>query len=454
MTLSMRSLKQGKHLLTAAISSLAAVALILPLSGCSSSSRGEVNYLNSKAEITDQLTSLAEKYTKKTGIPVHIQTAAAGTNDQTLLSELSKKNGPTMFNIAGFDQYARFKPYMLNIKGTKVYSLLNSEGKNNAYHDAQGVYSLPYAAEWFGIIYNKDIIDRYTTKSYAVIHSQDELRNYQTLKAVALSMQEHAADLGIKAAFATPGMDPSDDYRFVGHMIRLPLFFQMQKLNKRFSPRISRAYLNNYKDLLDLELKTSLGKRSQIGAASYQDATGQFARGEVAFYPNGTWAYTDIKGQLDDKSIGFLPYYMGIPGEEKYGPVSIYDANWAINKRTSQQNQKATLDFIQWIITSDTGRRALSKSMGLSAPFTTMTTEYEPDNILVREALYFTARGIPSPFSVSVPGQSWHNQLVSALLPYMQGTGKWSEFESAFVTGWKDEWASYKKSVGVLPPEK
>ena len=174
-----------------------------------------------------------------------------------------------------------------------------------------------------------------------MIHSPEELRNYQTLKAVALSMQAHAADLGIKAAFATPGMDPSDDYRFVGHMIRLPLFFQMQKLNKRFSPRISRAYLHNYKDLLDLELNTSLGKRSQIGAASYQDATGQFARGEVAFYPNGTWTYTDIKGQLDDKAIGFLPYYMGIPGEEKYGPVSIYDANWAINKRTSQQNQKA-----------------------------------------------------------------------------------------------------------------
>ena len=195
MALTMRSLHPRKHLLTAAISSLAAIALILPLSGCSSSSRGEVNYLNSKAEITDQLTSLAEKYTKKTGIPVHIQTAAAGTNDQTLLSELSKKNGPTMFNIAGFDQYARFKPYMLNIKGTKVYSLLNSEGKKYAYHDAQGVYSLPYAAEWFGIIYNKDIIDRYTTKSYAVIHSPEELRNYQTLKAVALSMQAHAADL-------------------------------------------------------------------------------------------------------------------------------------------------------------------------------------------------------------------------------------------------------------------
>ncbi|WP_278669781.1 hypothetical protein [Bifidobacterium scardovii] len=80
---------------------------ITALSACGSStadaSKGKVYFLNTKPEIVDQLQELADAYTDETGVSVDIQTAASGTSNQTLTSELSKKDGPSMFNLAGFD---------------------------------------------------------------------------------------------------------------------------------------------------------------------------------------------------------------------------------------------------------------------------------------------------------------------------------------------------------------
>ena len=137
--------------------------------GSASSSDGKVYFLNTKPEIVDQLQELASAYTKETGIKVDIETAASGTSNQTLTSELSKTDGPSMFNIAGFDQYAKYKDYLEPLQDTEAYKLLNDQGKQMAHKDGDNVYGLPYAAEWFGIIVNKKLINEYAKKDYAVM---------------------------------------------------------------------------------------------------------------------------------------------------------------------------------------------------------------------------------------------------------------------------------------------
>lgn len=63
---------------------------------------------------------------------------------------------------------------------------------------------MPYAAEWFGIIYNKKIVNDYASKDYAVIDSADDIKDWDTFKAVVEDMQAHKDDLGIEGAMATP----------------------------------------------------------------------------------------------------------------------------------------------------------------------------------------------------------------------------------------------------------
>lgn len=310
----------------------------------------------------------------------------------------------------------------------------------------------PDGAEWYGIIYNKKIIKDYCAKSYAVIKSADDIKDYKTLKQVAESIEQHKDDLGVDGAFATPGLDTSDTYRFAAHMTRLPLYYEYRDANTTFSKTIKGTYLKNYKDMFDLQLKTSPTEASMVSSKTYDDVTSEFALGQVAFYPNGVWAYSQIKGNdVADEDLGMLPYYMGIKGEEDCGPVGVYDASWAVNKNASEKDKKATLDFIKWMITDNEAKKILSKDMGFSVPFTTFTDDYQPDNPLTEAARAYSNDGKTEVRSFTIPDQQWQDDIASALVEYTQGTGKWDKVQSAFVDGWSTEWNNNEESLGSVP---
>ena len=52
---------------------------------------GSVYYLNFKPEVDEVWQKLAQEYTEETGVPVKVVTAASGTYEQTLMSEIANK---------------------------------------------------------------------------------------------------------------------------------------------------------------------------------------------------------------------------------------------------------------------------------------------------------------------------------------------------------------------------
>ena len=414
--------------------------------------KGRVYFLNSKSEIVDQLTDLASQYTEETGVQVDVQTAASGTFDSTLTSELGKSNAPTMFNIAGYDQFAKYQNYVEPLQDTEVYGLLTEDGKANSYKKGENAYTLPYAAEWYGIIYNKKIVSDYCAKDYAVIDSADDITDYDTFKKVVEDMQKHKDDLGIEAAFATPGLDSSGSYRFTAHMARIPLFYEYRDNNTTFMKDIKGTYLDNYKDLFDLQVKNSPTEATMLSSVTYDDVNSEFALGQVAFYTNGVWAYSGIKdNDVADEDLGMLPYFMGIDGEEDYGVGSVYDASWAVNKNASDKDKQATLDFIKWLVSDDDAKKVLSKDMGFSVPFTTFGDDDQPDNPLTVAARAWNKKGRKDIRSFTVPDQKWQDDITNALVEYVQGTGDWDTVADNFVNGWSTEWSNNEQAVGSLP---
>ena len=412
---------------------------------------GKVYYLNFKPEQDQAWQDLAAVYTKQTGVPVTVVTAASGQYETTLMSEMEKSEAPTLFQVNGPVGLANWKDYCLDLSGSDVYGQLTSD--SFALKDGDAVTSIAYVIETYGIIYNKKIINDYASKNYAVIKSADDIKDYKTLKAVAESINEHKDDLGVDGAFATPGLDASDTYRFSAHMGRIPLYYEYKDMNTTFSKAIKGTYLDNYKDLFDLELETSPTDPSLVSSKTYDDVTSEFALGQVAFYPNGVWAYTQIKGnEVADDDLGMLPYYMGIKGEEESGPAGVYDASWAVNKNASDKDKQATLDFIKWMVTDDEAKKILSQDMGFSVPFTTFDgDEFQPDNPLTKIARSYAADGKTEVRSFTVPDQQWQDDVAAALIEYAQGTGDWSKVKSAYVDGWATEWNNNEESLGSVP---
>ena len=206
--------------------------------------------------------------------------------------------------------------------------------------------------------------------------------------------------------------------------------------------QIKGTYLPNYKKIFDLYITDSTTEPTQLSAKTGDDANSEFALGEAAFYQNGTWAWTDLqKAGMKAESVGMMPIYIGVKGEEKQGLATGSENYWCINDKASDADKKATEDFLSWVITSDTGKKALSQDMGFTTPFKTFD-DVKSDNPLTEAAVEDQKSGktqVSWNFTM-MPSEEWKNKIGQALLEYAQGTGNWDAVKTAFVDGWASEY--------------
>ena len=429
---------------TVGLVAIAAMSLT-GLAACGGSSaddgKGKVYFLNFKPEAADQWVALAKKYTDKTGVQVKVQTAASGTYEQTLKSELAKSDAPTIFQVNGPVGYQNWKGYTADLKDTGIYNELNN--KDIALKDGDKVVGIPYVMETYGIIYNKDLLKKYTELPGAKIKDVKEIDSFDKLKEVADDMQAKKDQLGIKGAFTSAGFDSSSDWRFKTHLANIPLSYELKEDGVTTQPEtIKGTYLPNFKNIFDLYLKDSTTAPSQLSSKTGDDANSEFALGEAAFYQNGTWAWTDLqKAGMKPDQVGMLPIYIGAKGEENQGLATGSENYLCINAKASEADQKASKDFLNWVVTSDEGIKALSEDMGFTTPFKTFD-KVKSDNPLVEEAVEDSNSGkqqVAWNFTM-MPSEEWKNQLGQAMLAYAQGNGSWDDVQKAFVDNWKTEY--------------
>lgn len=337
--------------------------------------------------------------------------------------------------------YQNWKKYTADMSNTDVYKELTNQ--DVALKDGDKVVGVPYVMETYGLIYNKDILNKYFALDGAKATSMDEIDNFDTLKAVADDMQSRKDELGIKGAFTSAGFDSSSDWRFKTHLANLPLYYEFKDDNVTEQPAtIKGTYLPNYKKIFDLYIADSTTDPTQLSAKTGDDANSEFALGEAAFYQNGTWAWTDLqKAGMKAESVGMMPIYTGVKGEEKQGLATGSENYWCINDKASDADKKATEDFLSWVITSDTGKKAISQDMGFTTPFKTFD-DVKFDNPLTEAAVEDQKSGktqVSWNFTM-MPSEEWKNKVGQALLEYAQGTGKWDAVKTAFVDGWASEY--------------
>ncbi len=404
---------------------------------------GKVYYLNFKPEQADDWVELAKQYTEETGVPVTVETAASGTYEQTLKSEMAKKDAPTLFQVNGPVGLASWKDYCYDLKDSELYKQVKSD--DFVLKDGDAVDGIAYVIETYGIIYNTALMDEYCQTDGAVVSSADEINSFDKLKAVADDIQAKKDELGVLGAFTSAGMDSSSDWRFKTHLANLPIYYEYKDKGIGSTDAIEGTYLDNYKQIWDLYITDSTCEPTMISSKTGEDAAAEFAMGDAVFYQNGTWAYGDITADgLTDEDLGMLPIYIGAPGEENQGLCTGSENYWCVNKNASEEDIQATLDFLNWCVTSDTGRDAIANKMGFLTPFESFDDGYMPSNPLVAIADGYIADGKTSVswnFS-SIPSEQWKDQVGSALTEYAQGTGDWSAVEDAFVNGWATEYAA------------
>ena len=430
--------------LTKCLALTAVAAVCVAGTAMADEAKGSVYYLQFKPEQAEQWEDLAQKYQDETGVEVNVVTAASGTYESTLKAEMAKDEVPTLFHVNGPVGLATWKDYCRDLSDTEIYKQLKSDDFALK-SDSGEVQGVAFAVETYGIIYNKALLADYCALDGAVISDVSEINNFATLKAVADDIQARKDELGVEGAFASAGMDSSSDWRFKTHLANLPIYYEYKADNIGSTDAIKGTYLDNYKQIYDLYITDSTCDPGLLSSKTMEDSTAEFALGEAVFYQNGTWAYNDITGnEVADEDMGMLPIYIGVEGEENQGLCTGTENYWCINKNAPEEDIQATIDFLNWVITSDEGINALTQEMGFVTTFKTIGDEYLPDNPLVKAANEDIAAG-HTPVSwcfPTMPSEEWKNGVGSALLEYAQGTGEWDGVVTAFVDGWAEEYAA------------
>ena len=276
---------------------LVASMLMLALTGCGAggnsgesakdTDKGSVYFLNFKSELSSEWKEVAGTFTKETGIDMKVVTAGSGTYEQTLKSELSKKEMPTLFNINGPIGYQTWKNYCADLKDSQIYEWLAD--KDMAITDGDGVYGIPYAVEGYGIIYNDAIMKKYFALPDKAVDISDtkEIKNFDTLKTVVEDMTEHKNDLGIQGVFGSTSFAPGEDWRWQTHLMNLPVYYEYKADGVDNLDAIEFKYNKNFKNIFDLYLNNSCTEPSMVGSKNVEESMAEFAMGNVAMIQNG-----------------------------------------------------------------------------------------------------------------------------------------------------------------------
>lgn len=420
-----------------------------PVAEAPAAGNGKVYFLNFKPEVAELWQEIASAYTEETGVPVKVQTAAAGTYEQTLKSEVAKTDAPTLFQINGPIGYQSWKDYCADLKDTDLYSWLIDSGL--AVESDGGVYGIPYVVEGYGIIYNDAIMRKYfELPDKAVdIASASEIKSFDTLKKVVEDMTAKKDKLGIEGVFASTSFAAGEDWRWHTHLANIPVYYEFKDNDVSDAEEIALKYADNFKNIFDLYINNSATKPGMLGSKTIEDSMAEFALGKAAMVQNGNWGWGMVSGVdgnlVAPEDVKFLPIYTGIPGEEKQGLCIGTENFFAVNSKASEEDQAASVAFMEWLFSSEKGKDYITNKLGFIAPFSTFSEDEKPEDPLAKEIdRYLSDPDLTSVTwnFISFPSQVFKEEFGAMLLQYAQGKMKWEDVVTGVTASWKTEKAA------------
>ena len=400
----------------------------------SSDSKGSVYWLNFKPEADEALQGIAKTYEKENGVKVKVVTAASGNYNSTLTSEMGKSAAPTLFVVGNQAAVKTWDDYCIDLKDTDVYKELSTDAFN--LKDENGkVASMGYCYESYGIIVNKKLLKK---AGYEIT----DIKDFASLKSVAEDIHKRADKLGFDA-FTSSGLDDASAWRFTGHLANMALFYEGRDDGWKEAPaEIKGTYLENFKNVWDLYINNSKYDKNTLATGGY-DAEAEFKKGEAVFYQNGTWEYDALKKSISDDDMQMIPIYCGVEGEEKAGLCSGTENCWAVNAKASKADQKATLEFMKWLVTSEEGTKVMAEQFG-AIPYKKAA---DSGNVFLKNSNDLLEAGnynVDWAFNYTPNVDEWRASLVAAMNKYDAG-GSWDDVKTAFVQGWATQYKAANK---------
>lgn len=396
-------------------------------------SEGKVLWLSSDKYSNQILQLMADQYRNETGKSLEIICLPESKYDAALEDMLSDSGrAPSIIEISGMESFKKLEDRLYNLSGSELEKELSSAIFN--LKSASGeLLAVPLNIECSGIIVNTQLLSRAGA-------SIESITSFETLKKLAESIHSQSGALGFDAFTSSP---IGEEYRekYIAQTANPALFYEFSELgiSNETPPAISGSYLENYRNLWNLYIQNSPYNSYDFSSGSH-DPLEEFGSGKAVFYQGSGRDYetlTDMYGMYDGE-LAMIPMYSSASEESKLGLGCGCERYLAVNKNAKQEDIKASLEFIKWMLTSPSSTELLSRGMG-ALPY---KSAVEPVNIFWAQALDDISSGktIVTEAWRFIPNMdAWCEELAGALTQYNGSPSdqSWAYVQSAFVDQWK-----------------
>lgn len=190
----------------------------------------------------------------------------------------------------------------------------------------------------------------------------------------------------------------------------------------------------------------------------YDQAVQTFAEGKAMFIKQGNWVYGTIAGVDADKAsrLTMLPMKVnleqsdisaeGVTVDKMNSSIPEFVSQYyVINKKDSEEEQKAAEDFLVWLYTSDTGKDYITNKFAF-VPFNADESE-KLENPLSNSLVYYMSNDLVMGNDFDAFPESWGLNTIGATIQEQLFTNPDQWDENTIRTGVEDALTKWKDSI-------
>lgn len=340
-------------------------------------------------------------------------------------------NAPTLAILDPTDIVGLAKEYALDLSGEKWVSEtdalnLTVDGK---------IYSFPFCVEGRGIIYNKSAIESVLGRSF----DPKSINTYSSFKAILAELRSKGME--------NPVFLAKEDWSLGAH--QLGYIYDaydgttagseviINELKAGKNP-LDVDRFNQFVDTIDLILEYNFAKADPLGA-DYDQGALELACGNVAFWPNGCWAWPNlVEGGADaNGEFGFISFVLGDdPNDFANTSIQASASKQIMIDRiqASAEQQEAAKEFINYLVFDTTGQKMFVEETALIPA--AKNNPNQPLDPLGKDIAERTASGKLYTSCFIAPSDHW-SVMGAAMQKYIAGMSDKKELASTLSQYWK-----------------
>lgn len=395
----------------------------------------KITLLNSKAEIQVALEKMSQAFEEKSGVHVEVMPVTDGDSPYTkVVSMYNSGTPPTMAILDTTDVIALAEEKAADLTGEDW----NAEAEEYLTEVNGKIYSFPLCIEGRGIIYNKAVIEEALGREF----DPESIRSLDEFEELLETLKEAGIEKPVSLA--------KEDWSLGAH--HLQYIYETYDGTSEGAQGIideikngklkldTYGRLGEFLDMFDVLKAYNVAKGDPLGA-DYDEMAIDLADGKTAFWFNGNWAWPNLAeaGAEEEDDYGFLPYFLNNDTDDFANQKIQASPSKQVmvdGQMSSEKEQAAAKEFLNWIVFSEIGQQMLVKTCNVIPPF--INNPYEPADPLSRDIYEKVQSGGTFNASAIVPNDHWA-VLGAAMQKYLAERSDREELTESIIEYWAEQ---------------